>query len=280
MTSALPTDIAVGLLGLRTFRIREDGYLLPVTFNADDDWAEIPESWSLGYCIARCRRSRYDAPALHEAPAEACRCGIYSWNTLSRLQQNYREHTDHVVAVVALEGQTIEGTSGFRSQAARIVALWLNERLVPADVCRAVRTTYAGVPIHRHRTTMIRRLLSDQAALSEPPRAPTVSVRPSMRLRQVCVRAVSAVARNLTWALWWLVPAVALGLLVGVLRDETARLIAGIITVLGLTVPPVVLEVIRADPTPPPTEETLEPPIRPIARPGAVLVAVPPAGMS
>lgn len=254
MTADLPTDVAVGLHGLRTFRIREDGYLLPVVFSIEDS-AAVPPSWGRGFCVATCLTNSL-CPDGHEPPVAECGCGIYSWNTLARLHRNYPENTEHIVAVVALEGQTIEGTRGFRSQAARIVALWLNEQLVPPHVRRAVRRAYPDVALHRKRSTMIRRYLSSEAAVA--PEASTRLARTPRRVRHAGPPAeprqttrrpgLSERCRRVARALWWLVPAVALVLLIGVLRDDTDRLIAGLIATLGLSVLPLLLGVDQSPP--------------------------------
>ncbi|RAV17500.1 hypothetical protein DQP57_00300 [Mycobacterium colombiense] len=65
----------------------------------------------------------------HEAPGEGCHCGIYATLSLECLNKQYGDSAQHVVAVVAAEGQTIIGTKGFRTQYARVVAYWCDDRL-------------------------------------------------------------------------------------------------------------------------------------------------------
>lgn len=60
----------------------------------------------------------------HDAPDEACRCGIYAaadWLTIDRVYVAPEERT--VVGVVALAGKIIPGSNGWRAEKARIVAL-------------------------------------------------------------------------------------------------------------------------------------------------------------
>jgi hypothetical protein len=118
----------VGVHGLRTFRLSEDGHLIPVTTFSDD--------WQGGICIARCLHE----PA-HQPPVDDCECGIYSFRDLASLHQQYDTSLD-VVAVIALEGQVVEGERGWRAQAARVVALWLGPIGIPAALAEQARTNH------------------------------------------------------------------------------------------------------------------------------------------
>ncbi len=113
----------IGLYGLRTFRISRDLHLVPAALRTAD--------WRDGTCVARCR-SLYAATLsgpLHEAPDPGCSCGVYAVRSLEFLRRQYSTARD-VVAVVALEGQTVEGEYGWRTQAARVVALYLRRGLL------------------------------------------------------------------------------------------------------------------------------------------------------
>lgn len=101
----------VGVYGLRTFSVGH-GKLGPV-FERGDRTA-----WRDGTCIAECRRG-----ARHQAPADGCTCGVYSFRDLNHLRRQYSESAT-IVGVIALEGRVVEGDSGWRAQAARLVALW------------------------------------------------------------------------------------------------------------------------------------------------------------
>ncbi|MGW4774871.1 hypothetical protein ACWEO2_43445 [Nocardia sp. NPDC004278] len=101
----------VGVYGLRTFTVYH-GTLRPV-FKRGDGTA-----WRDGTCIAECITG-----ARHQAPADGCTCGVYSFRDLNHLRRQYWESAT-IVGVIALEGRVVEGDSGWRAQAARLVALW------------------------------------------------------------------------------------------------------------------------------------------------------------
>ena len=126
------TELQVGVHGLRTFRVSDDGHLLPVT--------AVDDSWRGGVCVARCRRR-----ASHRAPADRCRCGIYTFRNLTILRDQY-EPARLLVAVVALEGQTLAGSRGWRSQAGRVVALWLGPDALPGSLIGALARNLPDVP--------------------------------------------------------------------------------------------------------------------------------------
>ncbi len=128
------SEFLVDVHGLRTFRVSDDGHLLPVT--AMDD------SWRGGTCIARCRRE----PG-HQPPDDDCRCGIYSFRHLPILRAQYQQALD-LVAVVALEGQTLEGSRGWRSQAARVLDIWVSPDAVPNDLRNALAANLPDVRFH------------------------------------------------------------------------------------------------------------------------------------
>ncbi len=127
------TELQVGVHGLRTFRVSDDGHLLPVT--------SVDDSWRGGVCIARCRRT-----PLHSAPVDRCRCGIYSFRSLQVLREQY-EPGNYLVAVVALEGQTLAGSKGWRSQAARVVALWVEPGALPDPLLALLIANLPGVAV-------------------------------------------------------------------------------------------------------------------------------------
>ncbi|RDI55308.1 trypsin-like peptidase domain-containing protein [Nocardia mexicana] len=101
----------VGVYGLRTFTVH-GGKLQPVF-----DW-DTSTAWRDGTCIAQCAKG-----TAHQAPADGCTCGVYSFRDLSHLRRQYSQSAT-LVGVIALEGRVVEGGSGWRAQAARLVALW------------------------------------------------------------------------------------------------------------------------------------------------------------
>ena len=142
----------VGVFALRTFRVSANGYLMPLSFTSAD--------WADGTCIARCGRR-------HAAPADGCTCGVYSLRDLRDLRLQYWT-ARRLVAVVALEGQTVEGTKGWRSQAARVVDVWIGSgrRGLPAEQNAMLKQHLPGVRFH----TDICAMLVDYPELVPPPR--------------------------------------------------------------------------------------------------------------
>lgn len=104
-------DIEIGRFGIRTFEVDRDGHLLPIS--AGDRW-----DWQDGVCIAECK-----AGGLHLPPGDGCSCGIYSFDSPEDLRSQYSP-AQHLVAVIAPEGQARIGANGTVSERARIVALW------------------------------------------------------------------------------------------------------------------------------------------------------------
>ena len=127
-------DFLVDVHGLRTFRVSDDGHLLPVT--------AVDDSWRDGVCIAKCRRD-----SDHRAPADDCRCGVYSFRHLPVLRAQYQQSLD-LVAVVALEGQTLQGAYGWRSQAARVLDIWVSPEAIPAELRERLAANLPDVRFH------------------------------------------------------------------------------------------------------------------------------------
>ncbi len=131
----------VGVFALRTFRVSANGYLLPLSFTGAD--------WADGTCIARCGRG-------NRAPADGCTCGIYSLRDLRDLRlQSWSAR--RLVAVVALEGQTVEGSKGWRSQAARVGDVWMRNgpRGLQAEQLDLLRQRLPGVRLQADMDRML-----------------------------------------------------------------------------------------------------------------------------
>lgn len=147
------SEPVVGLFALRTFRVSTSGHLVPLSF--------IGSAWADGTCIARCGLG-------HPAPADGCTCGVYSLRDLRDLRLQYWS-ARRLVAVVALEGLTIEGSKGWRSQAARVVDVWTapGPRGVPDEQVGLLHRNLPGVAFH----TDLHRMLARYPELV-PPRRP------------------------------------------------------------------------------------------------------------
>ena len=121
----------VGVYGLRTFRVSLDGNLLPLT--------QLTNDWAGGRCVARCA-----VGGDHTAPETACTCGIHSFRDRAELAKQFAA-ADSLVAVVALEGATVEGDRGWRSQAAQVVAVWIADDALPSHLRTALLERLPGV---------------------------------------------------------------------------------------------------------------------------------------
>lgn len=147
-------DIEVARYALRTFNVRE-GRLMPVAMLVDA-WkggvceAEcVPNPWTMSYTYsalgALAALMGDDVPVPdrnHDAPAEGCHCGIYGCLTIERLRRQYPLECMDIVTVIAVEGKTIIGEIGLRTQAARIVAYWSpvkSVRKICADTCQGAK---------------------------------------------------------------------------------------------------------------------------------------------
>lgn len=135
------SELAVGVFGVRTFRVSLDGYLLPVV--------AVSDVWRTGSCIAQCRTG-----AGHAAPAEGCTCGVYSFRDAAHLTTQYAE-ARLLVAVVELSGSTLAGPRGYRSQAGRVAALWVAPGALPAFLLEQLRRHLPDVVFHDQLPSMI-----------------------------------------------------------------------------------------------------------------------------
>ena len=133
MTDPNPTGLepVVGVYGLRTFRVSLDGNLLPLT--------QLTNDWAGGRCVARCA-----VGGEHTVPETACTCGIHSFRDRAHLAKQFAA-ADSLVAVVALEGATVEGDRGWRSQAAQVVAVWIADDALPSHLRTALLDRLPGV---------------------------------------------------------------------------------------------------------------------------------------
>ena len=73
-----------------------------------------------GTCRAKCFTFR----GWHPSPLLDCCCGIYGSLSLEVLVRQYPYETSNIVAVIAVEGETIIGSRGLRTEYARVVAWW------------------------------------------------------------------------------------------------------------------------------------------------------------
>ncbi|MCX5044037.1 hypothetical protein OG921_12745 [Aldersonia sp. NBC_00410] len=115
--SELPTEIEVGdAYALRTFKA-VDGRLTSIVKRGSH--------WEDGKCEAICLARPEDAD--HEVPSGDCTCGVYAFWTVEELLNQYLDFARRIVAVVRMDGLTIEGSNGVKANAAQIVAWWCAE---------------------------------------------------------------------------------------------------------------------------------------------------------
>jgi hypothetical protein len=132
------------IVGLRTFRIDDEGRLLPLFSTL---------SWYDGANTATCspptgERGHDD----HAVPAVECECGFYAYGSAAaaRVQRQAR----FVQAVVSCWGGVVAGTLGFRAQHARVDALWLHPN-VPREVRQRVASRYPSARLYADRALML-----------------------------------------------------------------------------------------------------------------------------
>lgn len=138
-------DVAVGeVRAIRSFKIRDDGALLSLTYSAAPPWqAELPCEENVATC---------DSPERHAAAAANCTCGFYAYGHPG-WGQEYQQFT-HVQAVISCYGQMTYGTKGLRAQKAWIDALWLGPQ-VSLQVEDIIRDKNPQLVIYRDRDQML-----------------------------------------------------------------------------------------------------------------------------
>ena len=181
----------VGVFALRTFRVSVNGYLVPATQYSDE--------WATGAAIARCSED-------HQAPDDDCTCGLYSMNNIHQLRTQYTQ-ARRLLTVVALEGQTIEGTKGWRSQAARVVDIWTAPTAVPEAQLAQLVDHLPGVRFHTDVDAMLARY--PELSADPRPRRTALTAAAHGTWRQI---RTSRISRNLALA-WAAFSAVLVGIL-------------------------------------------------------------------
>ncbi len=168
--TAASAGVEVGVVGLRTFRVEaRTGGLLPISGGPH----AIATVWRGGTCIATCRKRK----STHTTPAPECRCGIYSFPDLETLRNQYPTAAS-IVAVIALEGDVIEGTHGWRAQAARIVGLWVDPDTIDRDLAARIAAANPDAALYTDVDEMVATFgLRHTAAICTPldPDTPRVS---------------------------------------------------------------------------------------------------------
>ena len=145
---------------LRTFKA-EDGRLVSI--------AKGGGHWGDGVCIATCLKHPDDPD--HEVPVENCTCGVYAYWTVEELLDRYLEDARRMVAVIRMDGMTIEGDNGVKAKRAQIVAWWCAE-----DATELAEACVAGIPATRpdgDRNVVVRRYFDRDVMIGMfPPPSP------------------------------------------------------------------------------------------------------------
>jgi hypothetical protein len=132
------------VVGLRTFRIDDSGFLLPLY--SDGLWYD-------GTNTAECAPPTGHHPGgPHAVPDEHCECGFYAYGTAAAAAQNH--NCRYVQAVVSCWGGVIAGTKGFRAEHARIDAIWISPR-APMWLRRRVAGRYPSARVYAEASAML-----------------------------------------------------------------------------------------------------------------------------
>ncbi|MGW6728709.1 hypothetical protein ACWF9G_22655 [Nocardia sp. NPDC055029] len=133
-------------------------------------------------------------------PAEGCECGIYGFTDVTTLQSQYRQ-AHGIIAVIALEGAALEGTHGYRAQAARVLALWTAPDLIHDALRDKIAASLDDVVFYDDLDTMVADFPGlRRTPTTDPPRTITpadVCVSSSLPRRQFS-RALATIVK------WWL----------------------------------------------------------------------------
>lgn len=156
------TDLLVqDVIGIRTFRVGDDGALLPVTQKAGD-------AWKTGLNEAQCIIQKHRDS--HLPPAADCSCGFYSYTHLPEVAASGYEESAHVLAAVKNEGRLLYGDRGVRAQYARLEAVWFSEAVPPEVVGKVLhRYPEVGDQYYRNRTQFLKEHRPSSPATSPLP---------------------------------------------------------------------------------------------------------------
>jgi hypothetical protein len=129
--------------GLRTFRVDDSGYLLPL-------YSTI--AWYDGANTAECAPPTGERSGTHPVPSPDCECGFYAFGTEAGARQHRQMR--YVQAVISCWGGLVAGTQGFRAEHARIVAIWLHPN-VPRWARHRIASRYPSARLYADRDRML-----------------------------------------------------------------------------------------------------------------------------
>lgn len=135
---ATPRPLVGEVTTLRTFRLADDGALLPITGAGGD------KAWPSGLAEATCNTG-----AVHQAPDPNCTCGFYSYGHKDWVESTGVYAWSHLVlGVIECSGRIVVGEKGVRAQNARLIACFIHPS-APEGVVEQFAARYPGVQVYR-----------------------------------------------------------------------------------------------------------------------------------
>lgn len=132
------------IVGLRTFRVDESGFLLPLYSGG---------AWYDRVNTAECAPPTGHHPrAAHRVPDPDCECGFYAYGSLGAARQHRQSR--YVLAVVSCWGGVVAGTMGVRAEHARIDAIWLHPA-APGWLRKRLAGRYPSARVYADADTML-----------------------------------------------------------------------------------------------------------------------------
>lgn len=158
---------------LRSFRLTDDGYLLPLTD------AGGHEPWPTETHSAKCNRGKS-----HPAPDPECTCGFYAYGNRSWVQE-YGPYawSRLILAAVHCSGRLVAGEKGLRGERMRLKACYVN-KTAPSEVMERLRENYPEVEFFTSRKALLKAYPETHlSTYLEAPKRPRL--KPSFSILQV-----------------------------------------------------------------------------------------------
>lgn len=129
---------------LRSFRITDDGYLLPLTD------AGGHEPWPTETSSAKCNRKKP-----HLAPDPHCTCGFYAYGNRAWVENDgLYAWSRLVLAAVHCSGRLVAGEKGLRGEKMRLVGCYVSKG-IPSAVLDRLKENYPGVEFFTSRKALL-----------------------------------------------------------------------------------------------------------------------------
>lgn len=130
---------------LRSFRITDDGYLLPLSEVGGH------KPWPTSTSSAKCGQGQS-----HLSPDPECTCGFYAYGHRAWVEQSGLYSWSRVVlAAVHCSGRLVAGEKGVRAEKMRMVACYVN-RFAPEHVMERLRENYPEVHFYTSRKALLK----------------------------------------------------------------------------------------------------------------------------